>query len=90
MKFLPAGYDIKELEKGSKNKWHWEWLSEVDTAGDKWEQWLKKPDIAGVAFCECCAKTIKYGSSGKKCIKNHANEANHMKNKTTVKKTQVT
>ena len=30
MKFLPAGFNTKDLEKGTKNKWRWEWLSEVD------------------------------------------------------------
>ena len=69
MKYLPPGYNTKELEKDVKNKWRWEWLSEVDEDGGKWGTWLKKPDISGVAFCELCGKTINYKSSGKKGLK---------------------
>ena len=89
MKFLLEGYNTKELEKMSKNKWRWEWLTECDLNGDKSGIWLRKPDIPGVAFCECCAKTIKNGSSGKKGLKNHTNEHNHLQNKKTVKTNQV-
>ncbi len=66
MKFLPPGYNTKELEKGVKNKWRWEWLGEVDASGEKWSKWLKKPDKVGIAFCEVCAKSINYKSNGKK------------------------
>ena len=37
MMFLPMGYNTKDLKKALKNKWRWEWLSEVDKDGDKWE-----------------------------------------------------
>ena len=89
MKFLPDGFNIKELERNVKNKWRWEWLKETDVNGDNWGDWLRKPDIAGAAFCECCGKTIKYGSSGKKGLKNHASDLNHLKKKKTVKTNQV-
>ena len=84
MKILPPGYNTKEIEKASKNKWRWEWLSELDTRGNKWGNWLRKPDVAGVAFCDCCNKTIKYGSSGKKAVKKHSDDPNHQKNMKTV------
>ena len=84
MKILPPGYNTKEIEKASKNKWRWEWLSELDTRGNKWGNWLRKPDVAGIAFCECCNKTIKYGSSGKKAVKKHSDDPIHQKNMKTV------
>lgn len=66
MKFLPPAYNTKDLESKQTNKWRWAWLSECDTNGEKWGIWLKKPDIAGSAYCECCAKLLKYGGGGKK------------------------
>ena len=46
--------------------------------------WLRKPDVVGIAFCECCNKTIKYGSSGKKAVKKHSDNPNHQKNMKTI------
>ena len=89
MKFLNEGFNTKVLEKNTKNKWRWEWLNECDKDGDNYGTWLKKPDVPGVAFCSVCRKTIKYGSSGKKRIKTHADDQNHLKNKVTVKSNQV-
>ena len=53
MKFLPAGYNTKELEKQSKgsNNWRWLWLNEIDSEGDKWGLWLRKPDISEFQSC---------------------------------------
>lgn len=91
MKFLPPGYNTKELEKQSKgaNKWRWPWLSENDSEGDKWGLWLRKPDIPGSAFCECCGKTLKYDGGGKKDLKKHAEEPTHKSKKNTVKTNEV-
>lgn len=89
MKYLPPGYNTKDLEKDVKNKWRWEWLNDVDADGVKWVQWLKKPEISGVAFCEACGKTINYKSSGKKAFRIHANDANHKKNVRTIQSNQV-
>ena len=72
MKFLPPGYNMKTLGKDVKNKWRWEWLSENDSKGEKWNMWLKKPDVMGIAFCEVCAKSINHKSNGKKSIRLHA------------------
>lgn len=58
MKFLKSDCDTKSLEKDVKNKWNSEWLSECDKNGNRWEIWLRKPDIPGAAYCECCVKTI--------------------------------
>lgn len=90
MKFLPAGFNTKELERGEDNKWSWNWLKEIDSNGDKWSLWLRKPDIAGKAYCECCDKLLNYGSSGKSALKKHANKyADHQKKKRSVKTNQV-
>jgi hypothetical protein len=89
MKFLHEGFNTKDIKKSTKNKWRWEWLSKCDRNGDNYGNWLKKPDVPGVAFCTVCRKTIKYGSSGKKRIKTHTDDPNHMKNKLTVKHNQV-
>lgn len=89
MKYLPPGYNTKDLEKDVKNKWRWEWLNDVDADGVKWVLWLKKTEISGVAFCEACGKTINYKSSGKKAFRIHANDANHKKNVRTIQSNQV-
>ena len=62
MKFLPPGYNTKDFKSKQSNKWRWGWLSVCDTNGDKWGLWLKKPDIAGSAYCECCAKSLTYAA----------------------------
>ena len=69
MKFLPPGYNTKELEQPAKNKWRWQWLSEVYSKGVKWSDWLQKIEVCGVAFCGLCGKTINYKSNGKKALK---------------------
>jgi len=74
MKFLPPAYNTKDLESKQNNKWRWAWLAECDNNGDTWGLWLKNTDIAGSAFCECCAKLLKYGGGGKKDIKKHADD----------------
>ena len=66
MKYLPPGFNMKALEEGVKNKWRWEWLNEGDAQGEKWAQWLKKPDVKRIVFCDVCSKTINYKSNGKK------------------------
>ena len=42
MKFLPPAYNTKDLEKTTKNKWRWDWLTEKDKDGDKWGGLAKK------------------------------------------------
>ena len=51
MKFLTHKSDTKSLEKDVKNMWRWEWL-ERDKDELKYGEWLRKPDTAGIAFCE--------------------------------------
>ena len=89
MKFLERNSDTKLLEKEVKNKWRWEWLDETDSLGQKYGEWLKKPDAMGMAFCDACGKTISYKSSGKKALRLHSEDSNHRKNLRTVKSNQV-
>lgn len=89
MKFLALKSDTKLLEKDVKNKWRWEWLDEVDSQGQKYGEWLRKPDTAGMAFCEACGKTLNYKSSGKKAFRLHADDTNHKKSVRTIKSNQV-
>lgn len=89
MKFLPPGYNVKALETDVKNKWRWEWLSECSKSGEKWTEWLCKPEISGVAFCIVCGKSIKYASNGKKAMRLHAEDDTHKKNVRAVKTNQV-
>lgn len=80
MKFLKPDSDTHDLKKEVKNKWRWDWLKEKDFFGNKSGKWLKKPNIAGSCFCKPCRKTISYKSTGKKPIKQHANDQKHKKN----------
>lgn len=52
-------------------------------------EWLKKPDICGMAFCTSCGKTINYKSSGKKVFRLHAEDLTHQKNTRIVMSNQV-
>ena len=67
MKFVDINFDTKRLEQDIKNKWQWNWLNERDSLGQNWSEWLQKPVIAGVGFCEACT-TLLYKSNGKKAI----------------------
>jgi len=79
MKFLLPGFNTNQLEKGAKNKWRWELLTEKDSKGEKWDVWLKKPDVMGIAFCEVCSKTINYKSNGKTVLRNDAKDEDDKK-----------
>ena len=59
MKFVDINFDTKRLEQDIKNKWRWEWLNKRDLLGQNWSEWLQKPVIAAVGFCEAC-QTILY------------------------------
>ena len=38
---------------------------------------MQKPEIAGVALCKPCGKTIKYKSYGRKALRLHAEDTDH-------------
>ena len=52
MKFLPPGFNTKEIEMEVKNKWQSEWLNKRDLSGERYGEWLSKPDVMGVSFCK--------------------------------------
>ena len=88
MKFLTQKSDMKSLENDVKNKWRWEWLDERDKDRLKYGEWLRKPDTAGIAFCEACGRTINYKGNGKKAFKSHAEDVSHKKSIRAVKLNQ--
>lgn len=72
--------ELEKVEKGVRNRWRWDWIEEKDSEGKKFRSWVEKMDAPGVAFCTVCLKSIKYGSSGKKKLREHADHAEHQKN----------
>ena len=56
MKTFPPGYNTKEIEKASKNKWRWKWLSELDTRGNKWGNWLRNLMSPALHFASVAIK----------------------------------
>jgi len=69
--------DIKEIEKGIKNKFKWTWLEEKDKDGYFLSDYVRKLNTAGQAKCIICNEIIKYASSGKKAVLGHGNTENH-------------
>ena len=68
--------NIKEIDGGVKNKWNWSWCEAKLLSGTPdvhlVSDCFRKIDRPGEAFCEYCQVTIKYGSSGKKALQQHA------------------
>ena len=73
--------------KNAKNKWHWGWMEERDSEGQKYGEWLKKPDTMGMG--KSSGKNVNYKSSGKKALRLHAEDASHKKSLRTVKSNKV-
>ena len=71
--------NIKEIDKGVKNRWREDWLNEVDKIGKPLSLWCRKLNSPGVAICLLCKTEIRYGKNGKKVLKRHANEDTHQK-----------
>ena len=69
--------DVKELDKGLKNKFCWAWLEEKDDNGDFFADYYRKLKEPGMAYCETCCDRINYGSNGKKALLSHAKKKNH-------------
>ena len=76
MKFLDRSTSTEELEKAVKNKWRWQWFDEVYN-DVKVSVWCRKVEQPGACFCVACGKTLLYGSSGKKAIRDHALDVGH-------------
>ncbi|KAK6961510.1 hypothetical protein BgiMline_034223 [Biomphalaria glabrata] len=82
--FLKFGDDISTIDIGLdgkpiRNRWQWSWLSEVSIDGFSYEKWCKKINKSGACFCTACGKTILYGTSGKKDLRNHCDLELHRK-----------
>ena len=68
---------IKELEKGIKNCFRWEWLEEKDINEQYLSDYIRKVNITGKVLCTYCNTLLSYKSSGKKDLKNHAKNKTH-------------
>ena len=64
--------NIKEIDKGVKNIFRWEWLQEKDCNDSFLSDYISKVDLPGKVVCTICKALISYQSSGKKDVKNHA------------------
>ena len=78
MKFLENNSSVSTVDKGVRNSWKWHWLDDVCEKGKSFGSWCKKLDVPGKCYCTVCAKIIVYGSAGKKALKFHANQSDHV------------
>ena len=69
--------DIKEIDRGVKNKFNWNWLEEKDSNDMFLSEWVRKVDAAGKAICLVCNLTMKYGGEGKSAFTRHARSDDH-------------
>ncbi|KAK3772723.1 hypothetical protein RRG08_013416 [Elysia crispata] len=51
-------------------------------------EYIRKVNEPGIAFCITCKERLKYGSSGKKLLQDHAKNKNHIKGQKALKLTQ--
>ncbi|KAI8777450.1 hypothetical protein BgiBS90_021653 [Biomphalaria glabrata] len=79
MRFLSSNDVLAiTLDQSVKNKWRWQWLETDNGTGTLFKEWCKKIDAPGVCYCIVCNQTLSYGSSGKKCLMDHSNNASHL------------
>ena len=72
--------DLKTIDSGIKNRWNWNWLTEIDLSdkGDFLSDYTVKINKPGAAYCLYCSIDIVYGSSGKRNLRKHAlNDVKH-------------
>ncbi|KAJ8364703.1 hypothetical protein SKAU_G00135340 [Synaphobranchus kaupii] len=77
MQYLQKNAATGDLERGLKNKWRWQWLEETDSQGQRYDVWLAKVDIPGMAWCKLCNKNIAYAQNGKKVFAKHTEDHHH-------------
>ncbi|XP_071378224.1 zinc finger and SCAN domain-containing protein 12-like isoform X2 [Centroberyx affinis] len=77
MRYLQKNAATGDLERGLKNKWRWQWLEETDSQGQRYDVWLAKVDIPGMAWCKLCSKNIAYAQNGKKVFARHTEDHHH-------------
>lgn len=67
--------DVKQIDGKVRNKWNWSWCERELCDGDDVHlvaDFIRKVTEPGVAWCDLCKETIRYGSSGFKAIARHA------------------
>lgn len=75
--FMKPGEDVKHIDKGIKNKWRWAWLEDLGVDGKPFSSWCQKLPQPGVCYCTLCRKKLVYGTSGKKMLPRHEQDAFH-------------
>lgn len=78
---------IKEIDKGLKNRFKWEWLNKSVEVEDedkikykiKFDLCFEKLYVPGRVLCTHCNDEIKYGTSGKKALEMHVKNPKHIK-----------
>ena len=58
--------NIKEIDKGVKNIFRWEWLQEKDCNDSFLSDYIREVDLPGKVVCTICKALISYQSGGKK------------------------
>lgn len=87
MKFLSRDQEasVAEIDKNVKNKFRWDWLQrtvtmkvklgkKIEEISETLEQFIKKCDLPGKAFCIYCNDVINYGSRGCVALIDHASK----------------
>lgn len=65
--------NLKQIDRGVKNRFNWRWLESKDSGGYFLSDYMRKIDIAGKARCIVCNQIVSYGSSGMKALVKHGN-----------------
>ena len=77
--FVDRTSDLKEIEKGVKNKFKWSWLEEKDDNGDFLSGYIRKLQDSGYCYCLICDHKLNYGSRGRAALIKHAKTDFHVK-----------
>ncbi|GBM36397.1 hypothetical protein AVEN_234788-1 [Araneus ventricosus] len=68
--------DVRDIDKGVKNPWKWDWL-EKEINGTFLHETIRKLDRCGVAYCLACKKELIYGSRGFIALTDHIKSRKH-------------
>ena len=71
--------NIDALDSMFKNKFRWDWLSQQDSRGDWYGEYVIKINTPGYALCTWCNRVMVYGSMGVKSLKSHSSSSKHLK-----------
>lgn len=71
-----SNVNVRNIDKGLKNVWRWEWLDrQVDEVYLR--ECIRKIKSPGTAYCIVCRKEIYYKSRGCVAIVDHVKSAKH-------------